>query len=94
MKHGFEAGLVVGFLGWLYLNGYIASAPAPTMAKVLVTLFAVAVFLLAVLLTVASIGRRKAVFSTTVDGFIYGVAAAYDISYIIHQMYLGQLPLP
>ena len=64
------------------------------MAKVLVTLLAVAAFLFAVLLTIANISRRKAVFGTTVDGFIYGFAAAFDILYIIRQMYLGVLPLP
>ena len=94
LKHGFEAGLVLGGTGWLYFNGYVTFAPLVASVKVSVTLVAVAATVAAVLLTIANVFRRRSVFGTTIDGFIYGLATSFDVLYIIQQVYLGELPLP
>jgi hypothetical protein len=94
MQFGFVMGLMGGFFSWLVLHGYIALNPAMTLVKGLVTLLAFVMFILTVSVTIGSIARRKAVFSPTKDGFIYGFTVAFDILYILTQLYLGKLPLP
>jgi hypothetical protein len=93
-KLGLKIGLGCGFATWLVSHGYIAFTPAPEMAKNFVVFLGAFFFLLSVILGILYGVRGKASLGTTGDGFVYGFMAAFDILYVLTQLYLGKLPLP
>lgn len=94
LKNGFAGGFIVGFGSWLYLNGYLVFASAPTSAKNLVIAVASLMFILSVVITIVGVLRGKSTLGTTVDGFIYGFTAIFDVLYILRELQLGYLPAP
>jgi hypothetical protein len=93
LKQGFKAGALLGIIAWILMNG-VSDIIIPGVPFIYVRVLATVVFLLSILLTIASVFQRRAVFGTSIAGLIFGFATVFDIIYVINQMMIGQLPLP
>jgi hypothetical protein len=97
-KSGFEVGLGIGFVAFLFLNGNIQITQFQIPARVLVAFLAVLVFpIISFVVGVGTVMEGHAIFGTSWDGFIYGFTTALDIPYIFYlvvQFLNGNLPLP
>lgn len=98
MKFGFEVGLILGFMAFLFLDANIVFTPATIVARGLIAFYAVLIFpIFSLILGTLSIFEGHAIGGTTFCGFIYGFTTALDIPYILHvvfQFLQGNLPLP
>jgi hypothetical protein len=91
-KNGFAVGAVLGLVSWFYFHGFIPFVPVLFFFKFLIFVVGATFFVLSVVLAFVTAFRRKAVFGTSVDGFVYGFTAIFDLLYISYQFYLGNFP--
>jgi hypothetical protein len=94
MKHGFEAGLIIGFLCWLFYTGIFTFNLAPLLIQWLATLLAVGMSVLSVTLGILQVVNCKATLRTTGDGLVYGFTTTFSILYIVISLINHSLPLP
>jgi hypothetical protein len=98
-KSGFEGGLIVGFVAFLFLVGFIQVSQYEKLAMWFMTFLAVLIMpLVSLIIGIGTIVQGHAILGTTGDGIVFGFTTAMDIPYIMYLVvYLlrnGYLPLP
>lgn len=93
-KNGLIVGAILGFGAWAFVHGRAIFVPAPELAAGLLGTWAAIFVVLAIVMVFISAWRRRSVFSPTVDGFIYGFVAIFDLLWAIGELGSGYLPVP
>jgi hypothetical protein len=91
---GLVIGLILGFVAWAFVHGYLIFVPAPMIAAGTLAVIAAILFMLAIAMIFISAWQGSSVFSPTIDGIVYGFVTAFDILWVIGSLLAGSLPVP